>query len=164
VPKRQKRRREPVFEMETRVLRSVIAVADKLSFTKAERKLGISQPALSKQIAELENRFDFNLFARTNKRDMEITDAGRVFVEKARSLLNRMELTVRLTRDFRVPQELPHDARLPGNPSLILVIHERYPFTENFNVRPPKGDVAIGQMLTYHTFSLPLQRTESKRC
>lgn len=97
-PKRQKRRREPVFDIETRVLRSVIAVAEKRSFTKAARKLGISQPALSKQIAELENRFDFKLFARSNKRDMEITDAGRVFVEKGRSVLNRMELTVRLTR------------------------------------------------------------------
>ena len=98
VAKRRKRRSEPVFDIETRVLRSVIALAEKLSFTKAARKLRISQPALSKQIAELEDRFDFKLFTRTNKRVVELTDAGRVFVEKTRSVLNRMELTVRLTR------------------------------------------------------------------
>lgn len=82
VPKRQKRRIEPVFDIETRVLRSAIALAEKLSFTKAARKLRISQPALSKQIAELEERFDFKLFTRTNKRSVELTDAAAFLSRK----------------------------------------------------------------------------------
>jgi len=63
VPKRPKRSSEPNFDVETRVLRAVIVLAERLSFTEAARKLHISQPALSKQIAELEERFGFRLFA-----------------------------------------------------------------------------------------------------
>lgn len=98
MPKRAKRSGEPVFDIETRVLRAVIALAERLSFTQTARKLHISQPALSKQIAELEERLDFQLFTRSNKRVVELTEAGRVFVEKARSLLMQMELAVRLAR------------------------------------------------------------------
>jgi hypothetical protein len=72
VPKRQRRHPEPVFDIETRVLRAVIALAERLSFTRTARKLHISQPALSKQIAELEERFEFPLFTRTNKRVVDL--------------------------------------------------------------------------------------------
>jgi DNA-binding transcriptional LysR family regulator len=98
VPKRAKRRSEPVLDIETRVLRAVIALAERLSFTQTARRLHISQPALSKQIAELEERFEFRLFARNNKRVVELTEAGRIFVEKARSALMQMELPLRLAR------------------------------------------------------------------
>jgi len=50
VPTRAKRPSEPNFDIETRVLRGVIALAERLNFTQAARKLHISQPALSKQI------------------------------------------------------------------------------------------------------------------
>jgi DNA-binding transcriptional LysR family regulator len=115
VPKRSKRRSEPIFDIEIRVLRAVIALAERLSFTRTARKLHISQPALSKQIAELEERFEFPLFTRTNKRLVELTDAGRVLVERAHSLVAQMELAVRLTRDA-------HE----GHSDTLLIGHSPY--------------------------------------
>jgi DNA-binding transcriptional LysR family regulator len=81
-----------------------------LSFTRAAHKLNITQPALSKQIAELEERYGFQLFTRRNKRDVQLTDAGRILVERARSVLTKIELTVRLTR-----------AAHEGNSSTLIV-------------------------------------------
>jgi DNA-binding transcriptional LysR family regulator len=115
VANRAKRRSEPVFDIDTRVLRAVIALAERLSFTRTARKLHISQPALSKQIAELEERFEFPLFTRTNKRVVELTDAGRVLVERAHSLVAQMELAIRLTRDA-------HE----GNSDILIVGHSPY--------------------------------------
>ena len=103
MPKRQRRHPEPVFDIETRVLRAVIALAERLSFTRTARKLRISQPALSKQIAELEERFEFPLFTRTNKRVVELTDAGRVLVERAHSLVAQMELALGLQTPVSEP-------------------------------------------------------------
>ncbi len=115
MPKRPKRPSEPHFDVETRVLRAVIVLAERLSFTEAARKLHISQPALSKQIAELEERFDFRLFIRKNKRGVELTEAGRVFVEKARSLLTQMQLVVRLA-------QTAHE----GHSNLLMIGHSPY--------------------------------------
>jgi len=51
-----------------------------LNFTKAARNLYISQPALSKQIALLEEEMDIKLFERTN-RGVNLTNAGKVFYD-----------------------------------------------------------------------------------
>jgi DNA-binding transcriptional LysR family regulator len=115
VPKRAKRPSEPIFDIETRVLRAVIALAERLNFTRTALKLHISQPALSKQIAELEERFDFQLFTRSNKRVVELTEAGRVFVEKARSVLMQMQLAVRLAH-----------AAHEGHSNMLIIGHSPY--------------------------------------
>jgi DNA-binding transcriptional LysR family regulator len=83
---------------ETRLLRAVTVLAVELSFTRAAHKLKISQPGLSHQIAELEKRYGFQLFTRSNKRVVQITDAGRVFAREARSALTHMELAVSRAR------------------------------------------------------------------
>ena len=58
MPKRLRRPSEPIVDIETRVLRAVIALAERLSFMRTAHTLHISRPAFSKQIAELEERFD----------------------------------------------------------------------------------------------------------
>jgi DNA-binding transcriptional LysR family regulator len=103
------------FDIETRLLRAVTALAEELSFTRAAHKLNISQPALSKQITDLEERYGFQLFTRSNKRAVQLTDAGRVFVEEARSALTHIELAVRLAR-----------AAHEGNSSTLIVGHSPY--------------------------------------
>jgi DNA-binding transcriptional LysR family regulator len=84
--------------VEVRHLQAVNALAEELSFTRAAHRLHITQSTLSKQIAEIEEHYRFHLFTRDNKKIVELTDAGRVFVEEARSALSHMERAVHLAR------------------------------------------------------------------
>ena len=76
--------------MELRHLKYFIAVAEELNFTKASERLYISQPPLSRQIKELEEELNAQLFKRNNKR-VVLTDAGRYFEKEARKLLNSLD-------------------------------------------------------------------------
>lgn len=76
--------------MELRQLRYAVAVARKLSFTKAAEALSVAQPALSQQIAVLENQIGVRLFERTNRK-VSLTDAGRAFVTRAERILADVE-------------------------------------------------------------------------
>jgi DNA-binding transcriptional LysR family regulator len=83
---------------ETRLLLAATVLADELSFTRAAHKLNISQSGLSRRIIQLEELHGFQLFTRSNKRVVQLTDAGRVFVRGARSALAQSELAVSRAR------------------------------------------------------------------
>jgi len=77
--------------MELRHLRYFIAVAETGSLTvAAERKLHTSQPSLSRQIRDLEYQVGVELLSRS-ARGVELTAAGRAFIDHARLALAQVD-------------------------------------------------------------------------
>jgi LysR family hca operon transcriptional activator len=78
-------------EMELRHIRYFVAVADAGSLTvAAQRMLHTSQPSLSRQIRDLEDEVGAELLTR-RARGIELTAAGRAFLDHARSVLSQVE-------------------------------------------------------------------------
>jgi DNA-binding transcriptional LysR family regulator len=72
--------------MELRHLRYFVAVAEERSFTRAAERLWVAQPGLSTQIRRLETELGVRVFDR-HSRGVDLTDAGRVLLERARVVL-----------------------------------------------------------------------------
>ena len=83
--------------MELRHLRYFVSVAEAENVSRAALKLHVSQPALSRQIRDLEDELGFLLLQRTAK-SVRLTDAGRVFLAEARQVLKRSEEAVAKAR------------------------------------------------------------------
>jgi DNA-binding transcriptional LysR family regulator len=83
--------------MEFRHLRYFIAVAEELSFTRAAAVLHVAQSAVSAQIRFLEDSVGVTLLER-NSRRVELTGAGRTFLQGAKKILFDLEEIARQTR------------------------------------------------------------------
>jgi LysR family transcriptional regulator, hca operon transcriptional activator len=89
--------------MELRHLRYFIAVAEEGSLTvAAERRLHTAQPSLSRQIRDLEREVGAQLLTRS-ARGVELTAAGRAFLEHARLALAQTEAAVEAARRAEKP-------------------------------------------------------------
>src|SRR5437667_5492867 len=86
---------EPAVEL--RHLRYFVAVAEMENVSRAALKLHVSQPALSRQIRDLEDEIGFSLLERTAK-SVRLTDAGRTFLDNARALLQNADEAVTKAR------------------------------------------------------------------
>ena len=75
-------------KLELRHFRCFAAVAENLHFSRAAEQLGISPPALTKQIQEIERELEVRLFLRT-KRSVSLTSAGEIFWEEVRRTLEQ---------------------------------------------------------------------------
>ena len=74
--------------MELRHLRYFVAVAEAENVSRAALNLHVSQPALSRQIRDLEEELSLSLLERTAK-SVQLTETGRVFLVESRAVLQR---------------------------------------------------------------------------
>ena len=80
--------------MDTNAIKAFIAVAESMSVTKASRSLYLTQPAVSRRIAQLEEQLGVSLFDRANKK-MFLTASGHKLLPRCKAILADMEAAVR---------------------------------------------------------------------
>jgi DNA-binding transcriptional LysR family regulator len=122
-------------------LRIFLAVAQTATLTRASKQLGLAQPSLSQQLARLEDSVGTRLFDRTRNR-MELTDAGRVLLRHAQSILREVSEAEAGLREFAAGKRaivriaglnsvvkalLPDALRRCMRPALEVDIHEAAP-------------------------------------
>jgi DNA-binding transcriptional LysR family regulator len=84
--------------MELRHLRYFVAVGEEQHYGRAARRLRLAQPALSRQIQDLEQEIGFRLFDRL-PRGVKISEAGKMFLNDARRILQEVnDATARAKR------------------------------------------------------------------
>lgn len=124
------------MEMPTlRQLEYLVAVAEQGTFGAAAEAVHVSQPAMSSQIAELEQKLGVTLFER-DRRGARVTPEGEAIVAAARRVLDEASELVRLASDRRgdlvgqlglgvIPTMAPYLL-----PTVVREIRRRYPATE----------------------------------
>lgn len=85
--------------VELRHLRYFVTVAELANFTKAAQRLRVAQPALSRQVRDLEDELGVALLERS-PRGTRLTTAGEAFVAEAKAVLQRAEDAMRAARSF----------------------------------------------------------------
>src|SRR5581483_1514000 len=125
-------------QFDVRHLYSVVVLDEELNFTRAAHRLRISQPALSRQITDLEKQYDFQLVTRDRKRGAQLTEAGRMFVEEARSALLHADRAIQLARAAHHGYD---NVLLVGHPThadhawISALLTTRLPLFPNLKVR-----------------------------
>ena len=122
--------------MELRHLRYFVAVGEEEHFGRAALRLRVAQPALSRQIQDLEREIGFELFDRLS-RGVKISAAGQLFLEEARRILQQLnEATERAQRVARgqsgtLRVGFTENASWRGVvPDSLHLFRERYPDAE----------------------------------
>lgn len=118
--------------MDITALHAFLAVADNASFSLAAEKLFITQPAVSKRIAALEQELGTHLFDRIG-RQIILTEAGRALEPHARLILEEVEDTRRALSNLsgriagRLSLGTSHHIGLHRLPPLLRELRRRYP-------------------------------------
>src|SRR5678815_2246399 len=99
--------------MELRHLQYFVTIAEERSFTRASERLWVAQPGLSTQIRRLESELGTKLFIR-HTRGVDLTAAGELFLERARTALAAAEAALSTGHDL--------EAGLAGTIRLGLLI------------------------------------------
>ncbi|MBP2643410.1 MAG: transcriptional regulator, LysR family [Firmicutes bacterium] len=118
--------------MELRQIRYFIAAAQHLNFSEAAKKLYITQPTLSQQIADIEECLAVKLFER-NGRNLCLTAAGEVFLKKAHEIMEKAKEAVIVTRRIRdglvgkINIGFMTEAAKKFLPKMVVRFRENYP-------------------------------------
>ncbi|MFJ5297700.1 LysR family transcriptional regulator [Pseudomonas sp. NPDC088368] len=111
--------------------------ADLGSFSAAARELGLSQPSVSRIISELETRLDTRLLTRSTRRIVP-TDAGVVYLQKARQLLHDLDDAEASAKG----QDSLHGRLRVALPAILAVRHV-IPELPAFVARHPNLDIEL---------------------
>jgi DNA-binding transcriptional LysR family regulator len=149
-------------------MRSIVVLADHLNFGRAAAALCISQPALTKQVHKIEETLGGPLFIR-KPRQLTLTRAGEVLVERSRSLLRDAQFAVDVSRSamrgdagpLRIGFGLPSLAT--GLPDLVQRFRGRFPGVQ-ISMRemstPPQLEALENRTLDIGFVRLPIQARE----
>ncbi|RKS68335.1 DNA-binding transcriptional LysR family regulator [Actinomadura pelletieri DSM 43383] len=85
------------MDIDTRLLRYFAAVAEEGHLTRAAERLYVAQPTLTKQIKQLENQLDVELFERS-RTGMTLTEGGRILATRVGALLSDWDDVLRETQ------------------------------------------------------------------
>jgi len=109
---------------ETKFMDSALALAETLHFTKAAKRLRISQPQLTKNIQELEDTLGIRLFDRDRK-TVTLNDAGRAYLEQARLSIMYAERAFQAAKEaMREVDTVLHVGRSPyTDPFLVSTLN-----------------------------------------
>jgi LysR family hydrogen peroxide-inducible transcriptional activator len=157
--------RELALQITIKHLRFLLALADKLHFRRAAESVHVTQPTMSGQIRELEERLGIQLVERSRSQ-VTLTPIGKKVVARARIVLREMEALVDLAKAsqslfdgiVRVgvvptlgPYLLPHI--LPGlrrqHPDLKLYVREGMPQSLRRDLEDGKLDVILYPLPIY---------------
>lgn len=118
--------------MDTQSLQAFIHVADHGSFSIAAENLHITQPAVSKRIASLENQLSCKLFDRIG-RNTQLTEAGRELYPKAQQILQDVKEAERSIKELRgtvagtLSIGISHHIGLHRLPPVLQAFSKKYP-------------------------------------
>jgi len=128
------------MDVDLRLLRSFVAVAEELHFTRAAQRLHLSQPALSKQIHQLELQLQIPLLRRSH-RQVELTAAGAVLLPEARRLLDCWSRALALTRGVAFEEARTLRVGVIANSAAELIPE----ILAEFNERRPDWRITMSQ-------------------
>jgi LysR family transcriptional regulator, benzoate and cis,cis-muconate-responsive activator of ben and cat genes len=134
--------------MELRHLRYFVAVAKEENVSRAALKLHVSQPALSRQIRDLEDEVGFLLLERSAK-SIRLTKAGRTFLVESEAVLRRVDEAVRAARAVASGENEELNVGYAPMPTVRLLPPALRAFRKQFaGVRVKLHDLSPEEMLS----------------
>ncbi|WP_112389312.1 LysR family transcriptional regulator [Rhizobium sp. BE258] len=115
------------------IIELFLRVASSGNFTKAAREIGISQPTVSRHMAELEGRLGTALLRRS-ARGVSLTEAGRDYYKSALGILRDLEDCEARVSEHRVRPQGSLSVSVPGGLAKELIV----PFLNDFLTEHPK--------------------------
>jgi DNA-binding transcriptional LysR family regulator len=142
-----------MVDLDTRLLRAFVALAEELNFTRAAERLHLAQQALSAQIRQLEGRLGTKLFERT-ARKVGLTDAGELLLPHAVAVLAELDAGIGSLQAASRAQRatlrvgLSGTASVPAVSETMRLFAERHPGVElqatNYGLDHPSAGLKEG--------------------
>jgi DNA-binding transcriptional LysR family regulator len=143
-------------EIETRLFRYFVALAEEQHFGRAALHLEISPPTLTNQIQKLELRLGAKLVERRGNTHVEITEAGKRFLERARNVLREAAEAEAVTKQAARGEIGRLEIGFVTIASLIGIIEK---CIGGFQKQNPGIEIILRQMVTIEQINAILGRT-----